>query len=101
MDRAILWSRLRELGVGDEFISALQSLYEKDCVSAVVNGLPTRTIYLKKGLRQGCSLSPLLFALYVSEVANTLAMAEEGFKLGSQIISSLFFAGHYTGHVRN
>ena len=79
--------------MGEEFLGALQSLYERDCVSTVVNGLPTRMLYLRKGLRQGCSLSPVLFALYVSDVANTLAMAVEGFKLGSQIVSSLFFAG--------
>ena len=94
MDRDLLWSRLEQLGLGPKFLGALKSLYEKDCVSTTVNGETTRRIYLKKGLRQGCSLSPMLFALYVSELANGLALSKEGFRVGAITVSSLFFAGN-------
>ena len=35
----------------------------------------------------------MLFALYVSEVANSLTLAVEGFRVGAVTVSSLFFAG--------
>ena len=92
MDRCLLWSRLEQLGLGPRFLGALRSLYEQDCVSTTVNGLSTGRIYLTRGLRQGCSLSPMLFALYVSEVANSLSLAKEGFRVGVLTVSCLFFA---------
>ena len=90
--RQVLWRKLSSIGIRGEFLLALKSLYEDDCVDCVVNGTPTRPMFLRRGLRQGCSLSPLLFALYISDVGNDITSTQLGFFLGNVCVSGLLFA---------
>ena len=92
VNREILWKKLYSLGIKGEFLSSLKALYTDDCIDCVVNGLQTRPIFLRRGLRQGCSLSPLLFALYISDVGNDVTLTQLGFLLGNVCISGLLFA---------
>ena len=57
--------------------------------------LPTRLsapIWFTKGVKQGCSLSPMLFALYVSGLGDALHNSKLGFRLGDIVLSAIFFA---------
>ena len=92
VNRRILWKKLHAIGVQGEFLSCLKALYTDDCVDCEVNGLLTRPIYLRRGLRQGCSLSPLLFAIFISGVGNDLTLTKLGFNIGNVCISALLFA---------
>ena len=93
VDRGLLWKKLASLGISGKFLSMLKTMYSGDSVDSEVNGVTTRPVYLRRGLRQGCSLSPMLFNLYVSELGHDLALAGEGFALGgSLVVSGLLFA---------
>ena len=92
VNRDILWKKLYSLGIKGEFLSSLKSLYTDDCIDCEVNGLITRPVFLRRGLRQGCSLSPLLFALYISDVGNDIMVSQLGFNLGKICVSGLLFA---------
>ena len=92
VDRPILWSKLLKLGFGKKFVSCIQNLYHDDCISTEVSGIKTRPLYQSRGVRQGCSLSPLLFALYISDLGDELLRSPHGFNIGGVLISSLFFA---------
>ena len=92
VNRGILWKRLSSLGIRGNFLATIKSLYSDDCIDCNVNGLTTKPIYLKRGLRQGCSLSPVLFALYISEVGADIFLSKLGFYLGNVCISGLLFA---------
>ena len=92
VDRNILWDKLSGFGLGGEFLASLKSIYSGDSVQAVVNGVTTRPIYLRRGLRQGCSLSPILFALYVADMGQAISLSSEGFRVGNILVSGLFFA---------
>ena len=92
VDRDILWRRMSALGFGGQFLGTLKSIYIGDSVQSEVNGLTTRPVYLRRGLRQGCSLSPMLFNLYISALGNDLTLSDEGFQLGSVCVSGLLFA---------
>ena len=92
VNRRILWAKLASLGFDGEFLGCLKALYNGDSVDSVVNGISTQPIFLRRGLRQGCSLSPLLFALYISEIGFDLSSSTEGFQLGGLTFSGLLFA---------
>ena len=96
VDRPTLWSKLAKLGFGGSFLASIQSMYRGDFVTSDINGVTTRPVYLGRGLRQGCSLSPLLFALYVAEMGEELALSVCGVTLYKICVSALFFAVCYT-----
>ena len=92
VNRDLLWKRLQSLGIDGPFLETLKSMYSDDSVRCTVNGATTRSVFLKRGLRQGCSLSPMLFALYVIGIGEDLTMSGEGFPVGDVIVSGLLFA---------
>ena len=92
VDRNILWNRLAGFGFKGRFLSSLQAIYTGDSVQAVVNGASTRPVFLRRGLRQGCSLSPILFALYIAGLGQAITLSSEGFRVGSIVVSGLLFA---------
>ena len=92
VNRAKLWRILGAKGFGGKFLDTIKKMYEGDFISAEVNGVSTSPVYLRRGLRQGCSLSPMLFALYVSGLGQDLTVASQGVKLHNFTISAIFFA---------
>ena len=92
VDRKILWKKMSDLGFGGEFLATIQAIYNDDSVQSEVHGVTTKPVFLGRGLRQGCSLSPLLFALYIADLGQDLALSDEGFRLGKVVVSGLLFA---------
>ena len=70
----ILFPRLRSrLGNQNTFIlSILASLFDGTRMIALVNGYPTIPISMQRGLLQGSVLSPLLFNLFIDDLAWSL-----------------------------
>ena len=50
----------------------LRSIYENVESSVLVNDSQTRFFNIDTGLRQGCLLSPILFALYINGLAEEI-----------------------------
>ena len=93
VNREVLWAKLTKLGITGKFLNMLMTMYSGDSVDCNVNGTTTRCVYLKRGLRQGCSLSPLLFNIYISSIGHDLMTNTDGFLLGDRLpISGLLFA---------
>ena len=92
MNREKLWEILESMGLGGDFLRMLKAMYSNDSVKSTVNGSTTRSVFLRRGLRQGCSLSPLLFALYIAGMGEDLSSVGEGFSVGNVVISAMFFA---------
>ena len=65
VNRDLLWKKLEKIGIRGSFLDALKALYAGDSVRCMFNNTKTKPVYLRRGLRQGCSLSPLLFAIYI------------------------------------
>lgn len=61
-----LWAVLSKLGIGPKFFSWVRFLYSAPVARIQINGLLSEPFALHRGTRQGCPLSPLLFALGVS-----------------------------------
>ena len=68
----LLWEKLLKMGCHPNFVRALQALYKDSHIRVLVNGHQTDKIFVKSGVKQGCPLSPLLFALFISYITHFL-----------------------------
>jgi Reverse transcriptase (RNA-dependent DNA polymerase) len=96
VDRNKLWSHLQKLQVPPYLLNIIKAMYTDDSYVLVDGGKRTSAIHPTKGVKQGCPLSPLLFALYINDFIQTLPpdFHSCGFPLRElgQFISHLFYA---------
>lgn len=57
-----LWQVLENFGFGKKCISMIKTRYTNPCAIVQRNNILSKTLPLQRGTRQGCPLSPLLFA---------------------------------------
>ena len=88
----MLWECLEEMGVSKDFIENMKSLYVDVRCSVKTPCGETRDISSRTGLKQGCVLSPILFALYVKDLGNKLMSSGKGIEMNGVKIPGLFFA---------
>ena len=50
-----------------------------------MDGKVTEAFPINQGVRQGCVLSPLLFNIFMADLAKNLSSLEEGFATGNAI----------------
>ena len=87
--RKLLWRILKMFGFPDKVIDQIKVMYVGAKSKLVINGFLSKVIPCERGVRQGCPLSSMLFALFVEPLA--IAVRREyaifGFKLpmGSEI----------------
>uniref|UniRef100_A0A8C5LKV7 Reverse transcriptase domain-containing protein n=1 Tax=Leptobrachium leishanense TaxID=445787 RepID=A0A8C5LKV7_9ANUR len=60
-----LFEVLRQMGLPGGFLGLISALYSSPSARVRINGALSRPIRICNGTRQGCPLSPLLFALYL------------------------------------
>ena len=60
-----LWAVLSQYGIDGQLLSAIKLLYMHSEVCVCVNNATTKPFRVSVGLRQGCSLSPILFLIYM------------------------------------
>ena len=80
VNHTFLFRLLSHFGFGSDFIKWIRTLYAGANMTIIINGYLTEQIELKRGVRQGDPLSPLLYVLCVEVLA-------------SQIRASPFIAG--------
>ena len=57
-----------------------------------IDGKITTPFPINQGVRQGCVLSPLLFNIFMAELAKSLVSLENGFQMDNSKINSIFWA---------
>uniref|UniRef100_A0A673LNA7 Reverse transcriptase domain-containing protein n=1 Tax=Sinocyclocheilus rhinocerous TaxID=307959 RepID=A0A673LNA7_9TELE len=67
-----LWAVMKHLGFGPRFLSMIQILYETPLASVITGICQSLPFPLQRGTRQGCPLSPLLFALSLEPLAQAI-----------------------------
>jgi hypothetical protein len=93
VDRKLLFYKLHSLGFGGKILKTLKSLYGNCKVCLNVNGYLSPSFASKFGVKQGDSLSPTLFNLYINDLVDTLDECNMGVKLSNEIhVTSLLYA---------
>ena len=96
VDRTFLLNLLRHLGFGPSFLNCIHTLYNGANMRVIVNGFLSDMISIARGVRQGDSLSPMLYILCVEVLACKIRACSdiEGFLLpGAQGLQ--FKVGQY------
>ncbi len=92
VDHKLLLQKLVTYGLSGNFLQIITSMYEqvKSCVR-VKNGL-TDIFPCNKGVRQGCLLSPIFFALFLNDLNKHIRMSSDGILLGDTSVHTLLYA---------
>lgn len=72
MSHKFIFKTLRKFGFKDNFIGWIETLYSDISSNVMVNGFETFSFQIKRGVRQGCPLSPLLYVLMAEALGNSI-----------------------------
>ncbi len=71
-----LWAVLQHLGLGSSFINMIKILYANPAATVPTGVVCSNPFFMHRGTRQGCPLSPLLFALCMEPLAQAVRQSE-------------------------
>ena len=78
-----LYRVLEQKGLPKTFTDIIRSIYDASTTRLDMGGVMTETIDMKKGMKQGCPLSPLLFNMAIDPLIRVLdSRTEWGYKVG-------------------
>jgi hypothetical protein len=87
-----LWCKLWDCGIKGKAWRVIRDIYGHTESSVLVDGELSRWFSIAKGVRQGCCLSPLLFNIFVNDLALLLKELGVGVPLGGDLMNVLMFA---------
>ena len=93
VDRNLLFFKLRSLGFGGKLYQAIKSIYHTCKARININGYLTTEFSSEFGVRQGDSLSPTLFGLFINDLAHEINTSGHGIKITNNFkINMLMYA---------
>ena len=98
VDHNKLWKILQEMGIPDHLTCLLRNLYAGQEATARTGHGTTDWFQIKKGVCQGCILSPRLFNFYAEYIMQNAGLdeAQVGLKIARRNINNLTFADDIT-----
>ena len=94
MDHNKLWNILNEMGIPDHIKCLLRNLYAvQEATVRILHGT-TDWFQIRKGVHQGCILSPCFFNLYAEYIMRNTGLEETqaGIKIAGRNINNLRYA---------
>ncbi len=92
IDRDLLFYKIQLYGINGKIYRAISALYTNTSACVMVNHLNTSWFNTKSGVRQGDSLSPTLFALYINDLIHEIDSLKKGITINGRHISALLYA---------
>ena len=98
VDHDKLWKILKEMGIPDYLTCLLRNLYAGQEATVRTGHGTTDWFQIRKGVHQGCILSPCLFNFYAECIMRNARLDEAlaGIKIAGRNISNLRYAGDTT-----
>ena len=88
VDHSQLWDTLRSMEVPEHLIVIIKSMYTNQEAAVRTEHGNTDWIEVRKGVRQGCILSPYLFNLYSEYIMRRVRLEDEkGIRIGGRNIN--------------
>ena len=93
VNHKFLFKTMEAFGIGQNFIKWVSTIYANASSVLSINGRFSEKIPLKRGVRQGCPLSALLYVLVIEVLAIHLRLNPNivGFKVGGEKIVSVHY----------
>jgi hypothetical protein len=92
IDRAFLFAAMRELGVGEGFLSLVHLLLSDTRARATVNRWVSTPEVFAAGVRQGCPLAPLLYLFVAQALLRLLQSRGLGVQVAGLRLTALQYA---------
>ena len=94
VDHNKLWKILQEMGTPDHLTCLLRNLYAGQDTAVRTRHGTTEWFQIRKGIHQGCTLSPCLFNLYAEDIMRNAGLdeAQAGIKISRRNINNLRYA---------
>jgi hypothetical protein len=85
---------LKKLGLEGMYLHIVKGIYDKPTANIIINSEKLKPFSLKSGMRQGCSLSPLLFSMVLEFLAKAIRQEKEieGIQIGKETVKTSLFA---------
>ena len=98
VDHNKLWKILQEMGIPDHLTFLLRNLYADQEATIRTGHLTTDWFQIRKGVCNGCILSPCLFNLYAEYIMRNTVLdeAQAGVKIAGRNINNLRYADDTT-----
>ena len=99
MDHDKVWKALREMGIPDHLTCLPKNLYAgQEAAVRTLYGTTDWLLLIKKGVQQGCLLSPCLFNLYTEHIMRNVGLEhlKTGIKINGRNINNLTYVDNIT-----
>ena len=98
VDHNKLWKILKEMGIPDHLTCFLRDLFAGQEATVRIGYGTTDWFQIRKGICQGCILSPCLFNLYAEYIMRNAGLeeAQAGIKIAGRSINKLRYADDTT-----
>lgn len=92
VNRSLLWNKIcNRYGISGPFLDSLKAIYRDVKCRVNINNQLTDWFDVDNGVKQGCLLSPTLFALFIDDLVSELNK-HVGLVCGSRLLSALLYA---------
>ena len=93
-----LWYKLWDVGVKGRMWRVIKKMYESSKSAVLLEGEKSDTFTIEQGVAQGCSLSPILFSVFVNDLLKEVEQTGLGIQLSSgKTVGGMLFADDFVG----